>query len=57
MPTISPKAVVIMASPMFAASNSGFPMPPKPIFWNALIIPLTVPSSPHMGASWAMMDK
>ena len=52
-----PVAVVIRASPMSPASNSGRPMPPPAMVWKAPIMPLTVPRSPIMGATVATTFK
>ena len=49
IPIQSPVAVVIRASPILPARNSGRLIPPADIVWKAPIIPLTVPSNPMMG--------
>ena len=53
----NPVAVVINASPIFAANNSGLPIPVVPMVLKALIIPDTVPNKPSIGALAPIIER
>ncbi len=55
--TIRPAAVVMSAWPTPLATTEGSPVPSREISPNAMIIPVTVPRRPSIGATWAMVAR
>ena len=53
----NPDAVAMSTSPMAPASREGSPMPLVPRVEKALIMPVTVPSSPIMGVHTPMTER